>query len=145
MLLKQKHTLVGKGLFVSVMKKLFWIKLKMVMNKKKHQRSEANFLLALKKGRYIYPHVHLVWFFSLRPSGHWKKHAVLESSEILVQRVHREHMKPFLLRKNLIYIPFGRDPQPTNVFSEVRIETLRLIPQDMMQTEYLISPLFKQK
>lgn len=49
----------------------------------------------------IFIHVHLVWFL-LRPSGHWKQHEMLE---ILVQRVHREHMKPFLLRKNLICIP----------------------------------------
>lgn len=87
----------------------------------------------------IFIHVHLVWFL-LRPSGHWKQHEMLE---ILVQRVHREHMKPFLLRKNLICIPFGRDPQSTNVFWEVHIETLRLIHWDMMQTEYPISTQFK--
>lgn len=93
MLLKQEHTLVGKGLIVNVKETEAkgykqQQQQKNIINEVKpksigSEQSESKFIAAfIESGSSSFSQV-----------GHWKE---LESSEILVQTVHREHMKPFL-------------------------------------------------
>lgn len=93
MLLKQEHTLVGKGLIANV-KKTEAEGYKQQQKEKQHQWSEAKLHWLWTKWELIYlPAFIESGSSSFGQVGHWKE---LESSEILVQRVHREHMKPFL-------------------------------------------------